>query len=183
MSDEPERLLWDQYKVVIDEYRFQVDLNWKRSQYYFVLTAAILAASLGLFASNVSVPRLVLAVPFMIGLVVTLLAYAANLTQKGYYYAIRDKKRLLELRLGLGELAIQTTRGMGNRRMRRLGRVTTFQAAVLLALAAANLGGIATAFTVERQTSGSASTSTLNCNIRGSHQQVPRIVRCHIVQK
>jgi hypothetical protein len=125
VNEKPEQLLWDQYRVVIDEYRFQVDLNWRRSQYYFVLNAAILVASLGLFASNVAVPRTVIAIPFAMGLAVTLLAIAANQTQNAYYYAIRDKKQLLELRLGLGELAIQTTRGMGNRSFRRIGRVTT----------------------------------------------------------
>ncbi len=183
VNDKPESLLWEQYRVVIDEYRFQVDLNWKRSQYYFVLNAAILAASLGLFASSVAVPRMVIAIPFLFGLAITLLAIAANRTQKGYYYAIRDKKRLLELRLGLGELAIQTTHGMGNRSFRRIGRVTTFQVAVLSVLAVADLAGIAAAFTVERSTASSGSTSTLSCQLIGSQPKVVKSVDCRIVHK
>lgn len=34
--------LVDLYKVAVEEYRFQVDLNWKRTQYFLALNVAIL---------------------------------------------------------------------------------------------------------------------------------------------
>src|SRR4051794_5500131 len=47
--------LWQQYKNALDEYHFQVDLNWRRSQYYFVLSAALLAAAISLrFSSDIA---------------------------------------------------------------------------------------------------------------------------------
>jgi hypothetical protein len=182
VKPQPDRILWDQYRVVIDEYRFQVDLNWRRSQYYFVLSAALLAAALGLFASNIPLPRLVVALPFGLGLFVITMAVAANSTQKDYYHAIREKKRLIEMQLGMGDLAIQTTRGMGNRRIHRIGRVTTFQVAVLLILAVANTAGIAVALLVARDTTSTPTISMLNCRLSESHRQIPGSVTCRLAK-
>jgi hypothetical protein len=66
----------------------------------------------------------------------------ANKTQHGYYRNVRDQKRNLENRLGLGDLALATTPGMGGAR-ERLGRVTTFQNLILGALLVADLTGFA----------------------------------------
>lgn len=34
-----------QYDLAVAEYRFQVDLNWRRSEYFFVLNIGILVAA------------------------------------------------------------------------------------------------------------------------------------------
>jgi hypothetical protein len=38
----------DLYKNVVDEYRFQVQFNWQRTQYLLAFNAAILAAAVAL---------------------------------------------------------------------------------------------------------------------------------------
>lgn len=179
MSNEPESWLWDQYRAAVDEYRFQVDLNWRRSQYYFVLNAAILVAGVGLVQSDADLPRLVEAVPFMIGAFVALLAIAANLTQKDYYLAARDTKSTLERRLGLGDLAIRTTPGMGSRRIRRLGRVTTFQVVVLIALGVADVFGATASLAREpAETTPTAKTTSVRCVVDISGPTDQLALRC-----
>ncbi len=50
--------LVDLYKVAVEEYRFQVDLNWKRTQYFLALNVAILGVGTGLVVTiQVSVAR------------------------------------------------------------------------------------------------------------------------------
>lgn len=141
--DEPQAWLWDQYKVAIDEYRFQVDLNWRRTQYFFALNAAVLVAAIGLLRTGADLPAVVEVAPFFVGVATSLLALAANSTQKEYYRATQDTKRALEQRLGLGELATRTTPGMGSKRKRKLGKVTTLQNVVLWVFVLANVAGMA----------------------------------------
>ena len=43
--------LLELYRVVIDEYRFQVRLNWDRTQYFFVLNTAVTTAAGTLLAT------------------------------------------------------------------------------------------------------------------------------------
>lgn len=82
-----EKLL-ELYKVTAEDYRFQIDLNWRRSQ-----------------------------------------------SQKAYYRAVRDARRQIERDLGLDDRAARPTSGDGSFR-NRLGRVTTFQTAMLTVIAA-----------------------------------------------
>jgi hypothetical protein len=70
-----------------------------------------------------------------------MLALFASTTQKSYYQNTRDRKRDLEKLLGLGDLAIAPTPGMGGVRG-RIARVTTFQNFMLAALLAADLAGL-----------------------------------------
>jgi hypothetical protein len=152
-SDKPSHWLWDQYHIVLDEYRFQVDLNWRRSQYFFVLNAAILAAGIGLLASNTNLPDAVRALPFVVGLAVDILAIAANQRQKSYYEVTAATKNRIEDELDLGDFGIRPTPELGGPGLRRLARVTTFQIVVLVVLAFANVGGVVAAFTVKHQES------------------------------
>ena len=80
---------------------------------------------------------------FVVGAASAVLAMLASTTQRSYYQSTRDRKRDLEERLGLGELAIAPTPGMGAVR-RRLARVTTLQTFMLVALLVADLAGLGT---------------------------------------
>lgn len=137
--------LADQYRHAVEEYRFQTDLNWRRSQYYFVLCAAVLAASFTLLANADRFAGALVALAFAATFIITLLAIAASTTQHGYYREARDKKAVLEKRLGLGEFALNTTPGMGAGIARRFGKVTTFQNVVFAVLAIVSVAGFATA--------------------------------------
>lgn len=132
--------LWDQYGRAIAEYRFQVELNWRRSQYFFVLNAAVFAAGVALVTSSTESEGLAIAV-FFTGVVICVLALFATSTQHGYYKAARDVKARLEERLEMGDAALTTTPGMGSPVRRLLGRVTTLQRVMLVALLAANVVG------------------------------------------
>ena len=156
-SNKPQHWLWEQYHVVLDEYRFQVDLNWRRSQYFFVLNAAILAAGIGLLASNTHLPDAVRALPFIVGLAVDILAIAANHRQRSYYEVTAATKNRIEDELDLGEFGVRPTPELGGPALGWLGRVTTFQIVVLVVLAFANIGGVVTAFAVTHQESETVS--------------------------
>jgi hypothetical protein len=133
--------LWEHYDRCIDEYRFQVNLNWSRSQYFFVLNVGVLIAGIGLLSAS-PVPTAAPIVVFLLGALCAGIAMLVSRTQHGYYRNIRDLKQRLEVRLALGDDRIATTPGMGGVRA-RLARLTTLQAVVLGALCLADLFGAA----------------------------------------
>jgi hypothetical protein len=128
-----------QYELAVAEYRFQVELNWRRSEYFFVLNIGVLVAALSLFSAD-RAPRWLVALLFLIGALLALLSILANETQHGYYTAARDRKAELEGTLGLGDVALATTPGMGSA-VKRLGKVGTFLKTMLIAIAVIDLAG------------------------------------------
>lgn len=132
--------LREQYRLAIDEYRFQVDLNWRRSEYFFVLNIGVLVAGVTLLASK-EVPSILVAFVFGLGALLAVLSVFANNTQAGYYHAVRDLKKDIEGDLDLADLAIATTPGMGSR-ISRLGKVGTFLKTMLIAIACVDLTGV-----------------------------------------
>ncbi|HEX3068998.1 MAG TPA: hypothetical protein VHX14_10515 [Thermoanaerobaculia bacterium] len=118
--------LLDLYKIVIDEYRFEVTLNWQRTQYYFTVNTAVIAVA----ASMVKVsgldgwlPPLIVGILFGLGFATARLA--RRMIEKGHTYYRRAvyKKTLIEHLLGRfqsvganahpgANLAIGTTDGM-----------------------------------------------------------------------
>lgn len=147
-SADPDPGLLRQYDRALDEYRFQVDLNWRRSEYFFVLNVGVLIAAATMFSSE-DVPRALVAVLFLIGALLALLSSLANEAQHSYYRAARALKSKLEKQLGLEDLALATTPGMGSS-FKRLGRVRTFLKIMLVAIAIVDLGGAA--FAIEDAT-------------------------------
>jgi hypothetical protein len=130
--------LWEQYGRAVEEYRFQVNLNWQRAQYFFVLDVAVLAAAVGLRAGDSGISRAVIAALFGAGLVIATMGIFALQTQHGYYQAARDLKERFERDLALGDYALKTTPGMGSGVARRLGRVHTFQLVMMWVLLGAH---------------------------------------------
>ncbi len=118
-----------------------MELNWRRSEYFFVLNIGVLVAALSLFSTD-RAPRWLVALLFLIGALLALLSILANETQHGYYTAARDRKTELERTLGLGDIALTTTPGMGSA-VKRLGRVGTFLKTMLIAIAVIDLAGAA----------------------------------------
>lgn len=134
--------LFQLYRVAIEEYRFQVTLNWQRSQYYFVLNAALIAAGGSLFGIQGDRGRPFAAVLFFIGFFAVLLAMLVTRTQNSYYREAREKLKQLQQRLGLGEFGISTTPSMGSR-YRRTATVRTFNTVMLSLLGVIDLAGMA----------------------------------------
>lgn len=132
------------YKVAVDEYRFQVNLNAQRSRDYFVLNSAIIASAVALLGQKAN---LLAGAVFLAGLLVAVLTGFGFHTQHNYYRETRATKRLLETRLGIGETVVKTTPSTGSRR-RRLGSVTRFNYVIVALLCLVNISGFLFCFSI-----------------------------------
>jgi hypothetical protein len=133
----PDRTI-ELYKIAVDEYRFQAEFNWKRSQYLLAFNAAILAAGAGVGARPGSAAALV----FILGGVAALMSLKVVSTQHSYYRAARDHMRRLEQALDLpADQRLDTTSTLGGRRGPRVN-VTGVIRLLFLALAASHAVGV-----------------------------------------
>lgn len=130
---------WEQYRLLVEEYRFQVNLNWKRSQYFFVLNIAVFVAGVSLLSASSAATGLIATI-FLLGAMLAVLSIFANQTQHGYYREARDGVNRAQQLLNLGDLAIATTPGLGSG-VNRLGAVRTFLTVMLVALAIVDTAG------------------------------------------
>lgn len=133
--------LLELYKIAVEEYRFQVTLNWNRTQYYFVLNVGIIGIATGILKLSDNEGDWLIGGMYLAGLLCCIFSMLASQVQTGYYRTARDHKRKLEDRLGLDDLSLSTTPGMGST-LRRLGKVTTFNVVLLSALALVNVMGV-----------------------------------------
>ena len=126
----PERAeLRELYKLTIDEYRFEVNLNWDRLKHYFLLNAGLTSVAATLFGGmlttdGISLGRgLVVGALFLIGFATAVMGVVSTIQSREYYRTTVFKKALLEQLLGydrqvpgqesdLATLAVTTTRGM-----------------------------------------------------------------------
>jgi hypothetical protein len=98
------------YRVAVEEYRFQAQFNWSRTQYFLAFNAAILAAAVALSAGRPA------ALVFGLGAVAAVLSASAVHTQHGYYRAARNRMREVEERYGVpAEQRVTTTATLGGR--------------------------------------------------------------------
>src|SRR5438067_7519630 len=94
--------LFDLYRIAIEEYRFQVRLNWDRTAYHLTLNSGLVAVAVGLLkVGSAPVVDLFVAGVFLIGLLVSLIGRLTIRTGHGYYRLTVVKKTLLEDQLGL----------------------------------------------------------------------------------
>jgi hypothetical protein len=121
--------LLELYKIAIAEYRFQVELNSKREQYYLATNVAILTVGTGLLRLEGEQGLFLTACVFLAGIGAALVSIMGMRTQKGYYRATADRMALLGTRLGLGELAMKATPRFSTQR--RWIRMTTSTTALL----------------------------------------------------
>jgi hypothetical protein len=164
----PDKLL-DLYRIAIDEYRFEVRLNWDRSMYYITFNTALIAAAAGLLKLGKTGIDLYIAGIFGLGFVGSLLGIFAIRKGHEYYLRATYKKTLLEDLLGLGaplegysgpfaNLSVATTVGQSQRQeilydterflkkgLLRPGSIVFFLACFLGLLAIMNVIGAVTA--------------------------------------
>jgi hypothetical protein len=96
--------LIDLYRTSLDEYRFEVRLNWDRMQYYLVLNLGIIAAATGLAKVGSGEPlRLLTALIFLAGIGTCYLGIDAIIRGHNLYRAALHQKTALEALLGLLE--------------------------------------------------------------------------------
>ena len=88
LSPDELKILLELYKVAVDEYRFQMNLNWERSKFYVLLNSALITATCGLlrlpsfkFAEFLTAPL------FILGFLAAFLGYKTLI--KGIEYIRR----------------------------------------------------------------------------------------------
>jgi hypothetical protein len=133
----------DLYRLAVEEYRFQAEFNWKRTQYLLAFNTAVLAAG-----TAVSGRFGAYAIPvFGLGVVACVLAVMVMRQQHDYYRAARDRMVRMEKQRGIA-LAdqVDTTSTLGSRR--RSVSVTQLMYLLTGAVCAAHVTGIILALTL-----------------------------------
>lgn len=118
-----QKSLIELYRIAVDEYRFEVKLNWDRMQYYAVVNSAIIAVG-GAILRDLSSPSLILfsGLIFFVGLMMSIIGLVSTHRSQEYYQQTVLKKTIYEYLLGLhnpvsgiahpnATLAIATTGG------------------------------------------------------------------------
>lgn len=103
MPSDPTRTeLFDLYKFAIDEYRFEVRLNWDRSMYYITFNTGIVAVGAGLLKlGSDGIVNLFIAGIFLLGCSSSIMGILALRKGQAYYLRAIHKKTLIEDILGL----------------------------------------------------------------------------------
>lgn len=101
----------DLYRLAVEEYRFQAEFNWKRTQYLLAFNAAILAAGLAVAGrfGGFAVPV------FGLGIVACVLASLILRQQHSYYRAARTRMTRIEERWNIPD-PVDTTATLGQRK-------------------------------------------------------------------
>jgi hypothetical protein len=126
----------DVYKVAVEEYRFQAQYNWSRTQYMLVFNTGILAAATAVAARPGRGATLI----FLLGALVACVSVLVVRTQHDYYRAARDRMRRVEVAVGIpADQRTDSTSTLGGRR--RTASVNQLVYLLLGALAVANVVG------------------------------------------
>ncbi|MFN2556073.1 MAG: hypothetical protein ABR592_04255 [Nitriliruptorales bacterium] len=99
---------WDEmfelYKVRVEEYHFQVNLNWERTRYFLPFNVGVVGLATGLLRFGVDGrAQILVSSLFLFGVVAALLSLAAHNGQHNYYRRARDSFRVIEDELELPE--------------------------------------------------------------------------------
>ncbi len=135
---QPRDELLELYKLALEDYRFQVQLNWGRSQYFLVLNIGIVGIATGIVQLGQGYMSILVAGIYLAGFFFCLFSIYALQVQRKYYTSARKQKALFEDKLQLGEARITPVERTGG----TIRRFTTFKAIVnimLGVLAALNL--------------------------------------------
>jgi len=137
------------YKVAVDEYRFQVQLNWDRAKYLLAFNTAIIGAGTGLIKVGGSQARGLVGGLFIVGLAAAAASVCAIYLQHRYYRAARNAMTALAGRMSLGESGVATTpgaRGLRTTVVAQIGRVQNMLYVLLTVIAGIDSYGIYYAF-------------------------------------
>lgn len=103
------------YELSVQEYRFQVQLNWDRSKHMLVIDGVLLGAAATLYKLQPGqTPPPIVGVIFLLAAIVSALGFFGVRRGHSYYRETRGLKEKFEARLGLDALglALRTTPGM-----------------------------------------------------------------------
>jgi hypothetical protein len=149
-NDLNEDTLWRLYPQAVDEYRFQVNLNWQRLQYFLGLNVAILSVGAGLLRLGATRPpkpdNTLPGLVFVAGVCLSLASWYLARKQQDYYRAARDNMTAIARLLKIERHGVSTTAGARGEVMPWWKKVRTVNEAVLIALAILNGIGAVFAF-------------------------------------
>jgi hypothetical protein len=139
--------LLDLYKVAVDEYRFQVNLNWERSKYFLAFNTAVIGVGTGLVkVGDASLATPLLVGVFAVGLVAAALSALAVNLQHAYYRTTRDRMLALANQLDIQAWGVASTPGARRERATvagRLGKVQNILYTLLVIAAVVDVLGMA----------------------------------------
>ena len=144
-DEQPQDKLFDLYKVSVEEYRFQVQLNWDRAKYLLGFNTAVIGAGTGLVKLAGKAADILLVGLFAVGLAAALLSIVAVYLQHAYYRSTRDRMLRIGEQLKIRNLGIATTPGARRERTTRLlklGRVQNILYVLLGLISLVDLAGI-----------------------------------------
>jgi hypothetical protein len=109
----PSDKLPKQYELVLQEYRFQVQLNWDRAKHYLVFNTALFGAAVALYKdARTWAPEGAVGLLLLLVALNSLAGQHAVAVGHEYYQDVRSLKTRLEKELGLEKYAIASTPGM-----------------------------------------------------------------------
>jgi hypothetical protein len=125
------------YRLAVEEYRFQAEYNWRRTQYLLAFNVAVAALGIALEPRS-SVGAVTI---FALGLVAALLTVLVVRVMHGYYRHARDRMTRLEGDLRVPESwKVDTTAALGHRPRR--ASVTQLVYVLLAAIAVSDVANI-----------------------------------------
>jgi len=128
----------------VDDYRFQVQLNNQRFQWYTALDVAVITIGTGLLRiSDHGDGRFLTVLIFITGIALAAFAGIATRRQVGYQHAAREQATRIAKILGVSELAIASTPGWRGGENRWWTKARTVNYALLAVLGAVNAAGVA----------------------------------------
>jgi hypothetical protein len=133
------------YKIAVEEYRFQVQLNWDRAKYLLGFNTVIIGVGTGLVKVSGEAPRPLLIGIFVVGFFAALLSACATYLQHRYYRVTRDKMLTIGQQLQLREAEVATTPGARGERATlalKLGKVQNVLYTLLTIIAIVDILGI-----------------------------------------
>ncbi len=132
--------LFELYKLALDDYRFQVQLNQDRSPYFLVLNLTVIGIATGVVQLGQGTISILVTILYLAGFLFCLFSIFALAAQRKFYRSARDQKMYFEERLELGAASITPV----DRAESKASKLTTFKGFVnfmFVLLAALNLVG------------------------------------------
>lgn len=98
--------LLELYKLALDDYRFQVQLNQSRSQYFLVLNIGIISVASGLISMASGPYAGLIALIYVVGCLFSVFSIVALHVQRKFYKSARHQKSHFEDMLELRDTTI-----------------------------------------------------------------------------
>lgn len=110
----PERSeLMQLYLATLEDYQFQVNLTWSRTQYCLTLNAALVSVAAGLIKLADEGVNVLVAGVFAVGVLASVFSVVALDTGRSYYLPVITRMKTLEAALSIEKYGIRTTPEQG----------------------------------------------------------------------